>query len=54
VAKKFYRNLFDWKLEDAPGMEYTMIDGGGMMRNSLPGVHSFLLPYVLAPEFSAS
>jgi predicted enzyme related to lactoylglutathione lyase len=41
VAKKFYRNLFDWKLEDAPGMEYTMIDGGGMMRNPLPEVHSF-------------
>jgi hypothetical protein len=30
-------------------MEYTMIDGGGMMRNPLPGVHSFWLPYVLAP-----
>jgi hypothetical protein len=41
VAKKFYRNLFDWQLEDAPGMEYTMIHGGGIMRNPLPEVHSF-------------
>jgi predicted enzyme related to lactoylglutathione lyase len=48
-AKKFYRNLFDGKLEDAPGMEYTMIDGGGMMRNPQSEVHSFWLPYVLAP-----
>ncbi|WP_053552134.1 hypothetical protein [Desulfuromonas soudanensis] len=49
MAKKFYLNLFDWKLENAPVMEYTMIDGGGIMRNPLPEVHSFWLPYVLAP-----
>lgn len=30
-------------------MEYTMIDGGGMMRNPQSEVHSFWLPYVLAP-----
>jgi hypothetical protein len=40
-AMEFYRNLFGWKLEDAPGMEYTMIHGGGIMRNPLPEVHSF-------------
>jgi predicted enzyme related to lactoylglutathione lyase len=24
-AKDFYNRLFDWQLEDIPGMEYTMI-----------------------------
>jgi len=27
-SKKFYTAMFDWKLEDAPGMEYTMINVG--------------------------
>jgi hypothetical protein len=36
-AKKFYKSLFDWKLQDIPKMDYTMVDvgkgtGGGMMR----------------------
>ena len=48
-GKEVLPQPFDWKLENAPGMEYTMIDGGGIMRNPLPEVHSFWLPYVLAP-----
>lgn len=24
-AKDFYGRLFDWKLEDVPGMDYTLI-----------------------------
>jgi uncharacterized protein len=42
-AKKFYRELFDWKLEDVPDMDYTLINvgegtGGGMMKTD----HTFL------------
>lgn len=25
-AKNFYRSVFGWKLQDVPGMEYTMAD----------------------------
>jgi hypothetical protein len=36
-AKKFYKELFDWKFEDVPDMDYTIINvgegtGGGMMK----------------------
>jgi uncharacterized protein len=52
-AKKFYKGLFDWKLNDIkmPGMDYTMIDagkgkvGGGMMKK-MPGAPASWLPYV--------
>lgn len=27
-AKKFYTGLFDWKLEEIPGMDYTIINVG--------------------------
>jgi hypothetical protein len=32
-AVEFYPNLFDWKLEDAPGIDYTMIDLGEGIRD---------------------
>lgn len=40
-AKDFYGKLFDWKLEDIPGMDYTIINvgegtGGGMMKTVQP------------------
>jgi len=40
-AKKFYKELFDWKLEDVPDMNYTIIKvgegtGGGMMKSPMP------------------
>ncbi|VVB70927.1 Uncharacterised protein [uncultured archaeon] len=40
-AKKFYTDLFGWKLEKYPGVEYWMIDaqdgiGGGMMKRQQP------------------
>ena len=36
-AKAFYAALFDWRLDDLPGLKYTMIEvgegtGGGMMQ----------------------
>ena len=40
-AKTFYANLFGWKIEGVPGMDYMMIDtygapGGGMMKRMHP------------------
>jgi len=40
-AKTFYSNLFGWKIEGFPGMDYMMIDtygapGGGMMKRMHP------------------
>lgn len=37
-SKKFYAAMFSWKLEEIPGMDYTMINvgegtGGGMMKS---------------------
>ena len=50
-AKAFYTELFDWKLEDIPGMDYTLIKvgegtGGGMMKIPSPDVPSCWLAYV--------
>ncbi len=58
-AKKFYLSLFDWKLEDQPGMDYTMIGvgegtGGGMMKNPVPGLPSHWLAYVLVKDINTS
>jgi predicted enzyme related to lactoylglutathione lyase len=54
AAKKFYKKLFDWKLEDAgPEMgNYTMVDvgkrmsGGGMTAKMMPNQPTAWLPYV--------
>jgi predicted enzyme related to lactoylglutathione lyase len=60
-AKDFYKQLFDWKLEDmdSPGGGYTMIrvgegTGGGMMKNPIPGAPSFWLSYVLVDDIQAT
>ncbi len=51
-AKKFYKNVFDWKLSDAKAMPYTLIDvggtgtGGGMQKSPMTGAPSSWLPYV--------
>lgn len=50
-AKDFYGKLFDWKLEDIPGMDYTMVNvgegtGGGMMKAPSPDILPQWLPYV--------
>jgi predicted enzyme related to lactoylglutathione lyase len=57
AAKKFYRGLFDWKLEDqkmGPGMVYTTIGvgkgtAGGMMAKSAEEPAAWL-PYVLVDD----
>ncbi len=58
-SKKFYASLFDWKLEDVPGMDYTIIKvgegtGGGMMKNPVPGAPDSWLPYILVEDVWAS
>lgn len=56
-SKSFYKQLFDWKLEDMamPEMTYTMVDvgegtGGGMMKNPIPGAPSSWMAYVLVSD----
>jgi uncharacterized protein len=54
AAKKFYKGLFGWKLEDMKmpdGSVYTMFktgpnDGGGIQKNAMPGAPSAWLQYV--------
>ncbi len=58
-SKKFYAGMFDWKLEDIPGMDYTMVNvgegtGGGMMKNPVPGIPDNWLPYILVDDVAAS
>jgi uncharacterized protein len=53
-AKKFYGQLFSWKMEDVemgPSGSYTMIKpatgtGGGMLKHPMPGEPSTWLAYV--------
>lgn len=50
-AKSFYTALFDWRLDDVPGMSYTMVDvgegtGGGMMQAKEPNFASQWIPFV--------
>jgi len=58
-SKKFYSNMFDWKLEDIPGMDYTIINvgegtGGGMMKKPRPDIPDHWLPYILVDDVKAS
>jgi predicted enzyme related to lactoylglutathione lyase len=60
-SKAFYSKLFDWKLEDVPGMDmdYTFIKNGenpigGMMKHPMPGAPSMWLAYVLVDDIEAS
>ncbi len=58
-AKEFYSGLFDWKLEDVPGMGYTMIDvgegtGGGIMKTVQPDSPSCWMAYVLVDDVSVT
>lgn len=54
-AKAFYTGLFDWKLEDIPGMDYTLINvgggtGGGMMKTVQPDSPSCWTAYVAVDD----
>jgi predicted enzyme related to lactoylglutathione lyase len=54
-AKAFYTGLFDWQLEEIPGMDYTLINvgegtGGGMMKTVQPDSASSWMAYVLVGD----
>ena len=54
-AKTFYSGLFDWHLEEVPGMDYTLIKvgegtGGGIMKTVEPDSPSSWLAYVLVDD----
>jgi predicted enzyme related to lactoylglutathione lyase len=64
-ATEFYKNLFDWKLEDVPmegGDMYTMVEvgendygvGGGMMKAPMPGMPSNWMAYVSVDDIKAA
>jgi predicted enzyme related to lactoylglutathione lyase len=58
-SKKFYTGMFDWNLEEVPGMDYTIIKvgegtGGGMMKNPVPGSLDIWLPYILVDDVAES
>jgi uncharacterized protein len=59
-ARKFYGELFDWKLEAYPEMDYTIIDvgetgrGGGIMKSPMPDAPPQWVPYVLVDDVGAS
>jgi predicted enzyme related to lactoylglutathione lyase len=58
-SKRFYTQLFNWKLEEIPGMDYTIIKvgegtGGGIMKTPVPGGPDFWLPYILVDNVEAS
>jgi len=58
-SKKFYTGMFDWKLKEMPGMDYTIIEvgegtGGGMMKNPVPDMQDNWLPYIMVDDIAAS
>jgi len=58
-SKKFYAKMFDWKLENIPDMDYTIINvgegtGGGMMKNPVPGNPDNWLPYIMVDNVTES
>jgi len=59
TSKKFYASMFDWKMEEIAGMDYTIINvgegtGGGIMKNPMPGDPDNWLPCILVDDVAAS
>lgn len=59
-AQTFYTKVFGWKLNEMPGMSYTMIDvggsgvGGGMQGKPMPDAPTGWMPYVQVESVKAS
>lgn len=58
TARGFYANLFEWRFQDVPGMDYTMIAAGGdtsagLMRAKIPGGPSQWIPFVSVDDVKA-
>jgi len=47
-SRQFYTQMFDWKLEEIPGMDYTIIKVGegraGMLKSPVPNITDHWLP----------
>ena len=59
AAQKFYGKVFAWKLNEMPGMNYTMIDvgggtGGGMQSKPMPEAPTGWMPYVQVDDVKAT
>jgi uncharacterized protein len=60
TAKRFYGELFDWKLEDVREMDYTIINvgetghGGGIMRSPMADAAPQWIPYVMVDDVPGS
>lgn len=59
ASKTFYRSLFDWRVEDMPELDYTVIKvgegtGGGMLKNPTPGAPASWLAYVQVSDVGAT
>jgi predicted enzyme related to lactoylglutathione lyase len=62
AAQKFYSKIFAWKLNEMPGMSYTMIDvgngqqgaGGGMQAKPMPEAPTGWMPYVQVDDVKAT
>ncbi|MGA2515341.1 MAG: VOC family protein [Thermodesulfobacteriota bacterium] len=58
-SKKFYAGMFNWKMKELPGMDYTVIEvgegtGGGIMKNPTSRDPDNWLPYILVDDVAAS
>ncbi|NWF53307.1 MAG: VOC family protein [Syntrophaceae bacterium] len=54
-SRQFYAQMFDWKLEEIPGMDYTIIQvgegtGGGMLKSPDSNIPDHWLPYILVDD----
>jgi predicted enzyme related to lactoylglutathione lyase len=54
-ARVFYARLFDWSVQDVPGMDYAMIvvgegTGGGIMKTRQPGTPSQWIPFMAVDD----
>jgi uncharacterized protein len=60
AAQTFYSKVFGWKLNEMPGMNYTMIDvggsgvGGGMQGKPMPEAPTGWMPYVQVESVKVS
>lgn len=57
--RDFYRRLFDWQFEEAPGMDYGTIQAGpGGIGGGIGSLHgtgqSYVAVYVEVPDINAS
>jgi len=58
-AKKFYKSLFDWTLDEIPELAYTVIKvgkgtGGGIMKSPMADSLPQWVPYVLVENIGVS